>query len=643
MNEHYFNQNSRANDYPSFAMPGEARQADNHAVMLPLPAPVDAAPLEVWPCDEDVDQQLPINMERRPQAEADFGTPPRHAEASPSTPPNGFGNRRCINSPRPATPKEHVKRRLRRSEKWWADKVQKLHSQREPTRTPRKLRREWKEKGFKDRSTIRDSFINDFCTRYALIRKYAGGTYVKVKIWAKKCWASDFQGIRSKWWRWMNNSRRAPFDMPILDEEEFWEWTGERSFLMPYDAEYARQAMAALEKDECANEFDESAKLRNHGFMLTYNGRWGSHRVEVQELIEAKVSWYAQAKVVQTSPWFKALFAEFAVFAKELAMKCKWPKWSCKMELSLNRKTPHNFVHFHLCVTDYGRRHRSRAPEFYKWKGTQPMLVPCNGKGRSLNRCLDALHYYCQAPKIGAVMVATNYTIFSECPVEIVSIFQLWKRYKMETETAKIQMKMSRSRNTKNFVMEMDYHVNWRKQCRDHSEQEVIKILMKLKPFRIIPEVIEWVTMFVHGHGKRTRFPFLVMDGPSLHGKTRFAAALFGVANTLILSCQGVAQPHMKHFERGRHKAIVFDEAHHRMVVSNKQLFQAGLDEVTLSQSNCQEHAYAVWMYGVPLIVSTNEWLMGAEPHEVAWLNSNSVVIKIDKHLWVEDMQAIMC
>jgi hypothetical protein len=240
-------------------------------------------------------------------------------------------------------------------------------------------------------------------------------------------------------------------------------------------------------------------------------------------------------------------------------------------------------------------------------------------------------------------MVVTNYAIFSNCPVEIVTIFQLWKRYKMETETAKTQMKMSRSRNTKNFVMEMDYHVNWRKQCRDASEQEIIKILMKLKPFRIIPEVVEWVTMFVQGHGRMTRFPFLVLDGPSMYGKTRFAEALFGPANTLTLSCQGIAQPNMKYFERGRHKAIVFDEAHHRMVFSSKQLFQAGLDEVTLSQSSCQEHGYAVWMYGVPLIISTNEWLMNAEPHEAAWLNSNSRVIKIDKHLWMEHMQAIMC
>ena len=211
----------------------------------------------------------------------------------------------------------------------------------------------------------------------------------------------------------------------------------------------------------------------------------------------------------------------------------------------------------------------------------------------------------------------------------------------METETCVTQMKMSRSRNTKSFVMELDYHVNWRRQCRDKSEQEIIKLLMKLKPFRIIPEVIEWVRMFVQGYGKMTRFPFLVLDGPSMYGKTRFAESLFGPANTLTLSCQGISQPNMKAFERGRHEAIVFDEAHHRMVFSSKQLFQAGLDEITLSQSNCQEHAYAVWMYGAPLIVSTNEWMLGAEPHEKAWLNANSRVIKVDSHLRVNQMEAL--
>ena len=101
----------------------------------------------------------------------------------------------------------------------------------------------------------------------------------------------------------------------------------------------------------------------------------------------------------------------------------------------------------------------------------------------------------------------------------------------METETCVLQMKMSRSRNTKSFVMELDYHVNCRRQCRDKSEQEIIKLLMKLKPFRIIPEVIEWVRMFVKGYGKMTRFPFLVLDGPSMYGKTRFAESLFAPAN----------------------------------------------------------------------------------------------------------------
>ena len=88
---------------------------------------------------------------------------------------------------------------------------------------------------------------------------------------------------------------------------------------------------------------------------------------------------------------------------------------------------------------------------------------------------------------------------------------------------------------------------------------------------------------------------------------------------------------------------MLFAEAHHRMVFSNKQLFQAGLDEITLSQSNCQEHAYAVWMYGAPLIVSTNEWMLGAEPHEKAWLNANSRVVKVDSHLWVDQMEALQC
>ena len=118
-------------------------------------------------------------------------------------------------------------------------------------------------------------------------------------------------------------------------------------------------------------------------------------------------------------------------------------------------------------------------------------------------------------------------------------------------------------------------------------------------------------------------------------GKTRYAVALYGKNKTLVLSCQGVRSPKLKEFRRHKH-SCVFDEADHAMVFGNKQIFQAGLDDITLGQSTCNEHAYRVWLYAVPLIVSTNDWLLGASEEQIAWLSQNSVVLNVTEPMWLE-------
>ena len=70
------------------------------------------------------------------------------------------------------------------------------------------------------------------------------------------------------------------------------------------------------------------------------------------------------------------------------------------------------------------------------------------------------------------------------------------------------------------------------------------------------------------------------------------------------------------------------------MAVANKQVFQAGLDEVMLGQSACNEHAHSVWLYAVPMVVPTNSWLLGATEEEVVWLQKNSIVVDVAEPMW---------
>jgi hypothetical protein len=176
----------------------------------------------------------------------------------------------------------------------------------------------------------------------------------------------------------------------------------------------------------------------------------------------------------------------------------------------------------------------------------------------------------------------------------------------------------------------------WRREHQEKAEQQWVHLRVPYKASKMYPDVFKWLQIFNDASNDRTRFPFLVLNGPSQMGKTRFACNLFGRLKTLVLSCQGILAPNLKAFRRHRHSCIVFDEASHDLVFRNKQVFQAGVDNVMLGQSNCNEHAYGVWLYGVPLVVSTNDWLVGATEDQEAWLTANSIRIDVTEPMWLE-------
>ncbi len=49
-------------------------------------------------------------------------------------------------------------------------------------------------------------------------------------------------------------------------------------------------------------------------------------------------------------------------------------------------------------------------------------------------------------------------------------------------------------------------------------------------------------------------------------------------------------------------------------MLANKLVFQACVDELTLSQSVCNVAAYSVWLYGVPMILCSHHFQLVSEP-----------------------------
>lgn len=206
----------------------------------------------------------------------------------------------------------------------------------------------------------------------------------------------------------------------------------------------------------------------------------------------------------------------------------------------------------------------------------------------------------------------------------------------MTSAICKEQMMLCRSRGTRGAIQEVEYHEAWQRARQEAAYRALLQGLIKMKPFKSLSEVVDWLHQRASKYGHGTRFKFLVANGPSRYGKTQWAKALYGVDNTLVIPCQGVLQPNLKELCRTRARAIVFDEASPQMVVANKALFQAGIDPVLLAQSKCNDYAYSVFVYGMPMVVCTNDWDIGVSPHDREWLDKNSVVIQVTEPLWEE-------
>ena len=176
-------------------------------------------------------------------------------------------------------------------------------------------------------------------------------------------------------------------------------------------------------------------------------------------------------------------------------------------------------------------------------------------------------------------------------------------------------------------------------------ESEHLQTMLKkqMKAFKTLPQaIVDWKEQYVpymcHGQVQHTRFRPLVLDGPTRFGKTSMAKALFGENQTLVLQCKGVAVPCLQHYMkyRQRYKCILFDEAHWSLVQDNKMLFQGGPAPVTLGQSPTGQFCYDVLLYGVPMILCSNQFLSGADEQQMDYLTKNLIIVSVTEQCWLD-------
>ena len=106
----------------------------------------------------------------------------------------------------------------------------------------------------------------------------------------------------------------------------------------------------------------------------------------------------------------------------------------------------------------------------------------------------------------------------------------------------------------------------------------------------------------------RHRYPFLVLDGPSSVGKTRFAASLTAPFRFVYCDCSNGAYLDLHGLDSESHDAILLDEMGLERAVALKKLLQAGPDICKLGVSPTMVHAYSVYSYRMRISIATNTW-----------------------------------
>ncbi len=72
-----------------------------------------------------------------------------------------------------------------------------------------------------------------------------------------------------------------------------------------------------------------------------------------------------------------------------------------------------------------------------------------------------------------------------------------------------------------------------------------------------------------------------------------------------------------------------------KFLVENKKVLQAHVDGAILGQSATQLYTYGVFLWRVPIIITTNNWDLGSlSEADRDWIKQNCVVVLIDSPVW---------
>ena len=451
-----------------------------------------------------------------------------------------------------------------------------------------------------------------------------------------------------------DRKKHARTQFNLLSEQEQSQWMA-----MARAERMSQPRTAAGEAVPPASDSGSKDELRAIGFLGTWNGSWGhTNPTVLQDLATCQgMNVDEKCATLRSNAHLRQVFLDFRDQMQLFSQRNGFIHMSCCMELSGNSECVGR-VHLH-CFMSLPMDERPRRCAGWR-EACVFNRTPCshfvacygarNKRGRA--RSVNEGHFYLQVNKTGMIHRHANYRKNEHYLVMSRWILDLWKLRKVTHEAAIKEIIASRDHALQGVQeVRRQMLLEYEQWCKD--QEDMVRKTVGLKPFKPATDVEQmWLQQYADstanlptgnrdaadGDCRRRRYRVLVYDGPSRTGKSERAMHWFTEAKTLRLNCQKVASPCMKEFLNGQYAAVVFEETTWAIMWENRQLFQAGPARVLLGQSQCNEHAYSVWVYAVPFIICSNEFWSGCRDAVAKdWIEKNIYYQLWDTPTWQEE------
>ena len=371
--------------------------------------------------------------------------------------------------------------------------------------------------------------------------------------------------------------------------------------------------------------------------LLTWNGPWGClFHVDNKQTVRDNMEIIIEQARART----ESLWALFQQFVRVCATTYKAVHHAESLELCVRSATTTGLVRVHLHAWfEFGTGQETEGKIVnvmdFIFKGSKPLAVPFQLPNCASSKNIFAGAFYLTAPKIGLIRSSSSATMFEDYSPPTTWITGMVVAAKMEVKCAEKLYAMcvvSAKHNIETLRYVQSSVVEQRRAEERLRVEHQIRATQR--PFKTIEAVTTWLKQYEE---IRDRYLFLVLDGESMYGKSRFAANLTMPEKFLSVDCASATEPELRSFDREQHDVVCFDEAKPSMIIRVKKLAQAGVDPARLGQSATNQVSYQVWFHRVKLIICSNRWeqeLRDVTREDVAWLGKNSVYVKVTAPLF---------